>query len=72
MIGKVSGLSFKKGFRTIGVANKQELAIARALRIIADKVQDPKHKGKDPIKVWTQIFSEAAEELENGYSKDET
>lgn len=55
-----------------GGPTPEEKAIARALRMVADKVQDPKHIGKDPIQVWTQIFSEAAEELENGYREDKS
>lgn len=71
MTRRISTLSFRKT-RTVGVANEQEKALARAFRILAEKVQDPKHKEKNPIKVWTQIFSEVAEELEHGFGKDKS
>jgi len=63
---RISKLSYMKQ----GGPNKQEKALAKAFHKLAEKVQDPKHKGNDPIKVWTQIFSEVAEELEHGFGKD--
>ena len=62
--------SYAKGFRTIGAPNKQEKALALAFRLLAKKVQDPKHKNRNVVKVWTEIFTETAEELEDGIDKD--
>lgn len=70
MIRRISSKSFGGKARTIGVPNEQEEALARAFRSLADKVQDQKHVGGNPIQVWAQIFSEVAEELEHGYGKD--
>lgn len=38
--------------------------VIRAFRKLAEKVQDPKFKDKDPVKVWATIATEIAEELE--------
>lgn len=55
-----------------GGATESEKALAKAFKLLAEKVQDPKHKGRNEVQVWAQILTELAMELEHGCSREKS
>lgn len=62
MIRRISKLSYMKQ----GGPSEEEKALAKAFRLLAEKVQDPKYKGRNEVQVWAEMFTEVAEELDHG------